>query len=407
MNRKWLFLIFILFGTTLTSGCWDKKELNDIAIVSAVGIDKSKEGNLMGSFQMINPGNVTGALQGGGSGDSPSTTVFTSTGDSVVELDRHASIKVSRFMYLPHANLVVISEELAKEEGIIPILDAFDRSPSFRTTTNLVIARDVMAKDIVETLTVIDKVSAEKVIKTLKSTEELHGESISVNIQDVIKGLVSTGREPVISGITIKKNREKEGKIENTKTSIVGANPETAGIAIFKNGKLVDWLNGEKAKGALWVLGKIKSTNIYIDWKNKKDAISYQVVREKTNVKVKMKKGKPTMIINVRAEGDIRESNVPIDLSDPHVLLDIEKKLEKDLKKQMEAVIVQAQKNKADIFGFGERVHQSNPKEWKRIEKDWQDVSFPKVKVDVKVETFVRRTGLRNKPFISDLNGDK
>lgn len=66
MNRKRLVLLLMLIGTTFTSGCWDKTELNEMSIVSAVGIDKNKEGKLVGTFQIINPVNVAGSLQGGG-----------------------------------------------------------------------------------------------------------------------------------------------------------------------------------------------------------------------------------------------------------------------------------------------------------------------------------------------------
>ncbi|MBK5484515.1 Ger(x)C family spore germination protein [Peribacillus sp. TH16] len=402
MNRKWLVLLLMMIGTTFTSGCWDKKELNEIAIVSAMGIDKDKEGKLVGTFQIINPGNVAGALQGGG-GTNPAISVYRATGNNVLGLDSIASTKISRDMYFAHANLIVIGEEIAKEEGIYAIFDAFERSPEFRATSRIVIARGVKARDIVETLTAIDKVSAEKVIRTIESSEKQQGRSISVNLQEVIKNLVSTGKEPIISGFTVKGNTDKEDKMENTQTSDIEANPTTAGIGVFKDGKLIDWLDGNKAIGSMWVLDRIAHTNLNIDWNDKKDAITYQVKRQKTNVAAKMKNGKPKMLIKVLVEGDIREANVPVNLNRPHVLIDIEKKLAKDLKKEMEDAIVRAQKNKSDIFGFGEIMHESHPKEWKKIEKDWDDVSFAKLEVDVQVETFIRRTGLRNKPYLSNL----
>ena len=143
--------------------------------------------------------------------------------------------------------------------------------------------------------------------------------------------------------------------------------------------------------------------HLNLDWEGKKDAVTYPVIRQKTNIGVKLVNGKPKISIKVRAEGDIREVNVPLNLTDTHVLIDIEKKLAKDLKKEMEDAIVRAQKNKSDIFGFGEIMHEYHPKEWKKLEKNWDDVSFPKLEVDVQVETFIRRTGLRNKPFLSNL----
>ncbi len=407
MNRKRLVLLLMLMGTTFTSGCWDKTELNEMAIVSAVGIDKNEAGRLVGTFQIINPVNVAGSLQGGG-GTNPSISIYRATGDNVLELDSNASTKISRDMYFAHANLVVIGEDVAKEMGINSIFDAFERSPEFRATTRIVIARGVKAKDLVETLTAIDKVSAEKVIKTIESTEKQQGGSITINLQEVIKNLVSSGKEPLISGFTVRGNTNKESKIENTQTSNMAANPNAVGIGVFKDGKLIDWLDGNQAKGTMWVLDRIVNTNVNIDWEGKKDAVTYQVLRQKTNVKPKMKNGKPKMYITVRAEGDIREVNAPIDLASPHGSIDIEKKLAKDIKKDMEDAIKLAQKNKSDIFGFGELIHETHPAYWKKHEKDWDDVTFPKLEAEVQVEVFIRRTGIRNKPYLLDIKkGDQ
>ncbi|MGE7186781.1 Ger(x)C family spore germination protein [Peribacillus sp. NPDC006672] len=407
MNRKRLVLLLMLIGTTFTSGCWDKKELNEMAIVSAVGVDKNKEGKLVATFQIINPSNVAGALQGGG-GTNPPISIYRASGDNILEMDIVASTKISRDMYFAHANLIVISEEIAKEEGINAVFDAFERSPEFRATTRIVIARGVKARDIVETLTAIDKVTAEKIIKTIESTEKQQGGSVNINLQEVIKNLVSTGKEPIISGFTVNGQKGKEDKMENTQSSDIKANPKAAGIGVFKDGKLVDWLDGDMAKGSMWVMDRIEHTNLNIDWKGKKDAITYQVIRQKTNVSIKMENGKPKVFIKVRAEGDIREANVPVNLGNPHVLIDIEKKLAKDLKKETEGAIVRAQKNKSDIFGFGEIMHESHPKVWKKLEKDWDDVTFPKLEAQVQVETFIRRTGLRNKPYLSNIKkGDQ
>ncbi|MGV2503259.1 Ger(x)C family spore germination protein, partial [Priestia megaterium] len=44
MKRKWAVLLLMILVTALLSSCWSKKELTDLAIVSAVGIDKTKDG---------------------------------------------------------------------------------------------------------------------------------------------------------------------------------------------------------------------------------------------------------------------------------------------------------------------------------------------------------------------------
>ncbi|AZV45049.1 germination protein Ger(x)C [Peribacillus asahii] len=407
MNRKWMFLFLMLTGLALTSGCWSKKELTDIALVSALGIDKNEEGRYVGTIQLINPGNVAGGLQGGGGGQAPAITTYSSAGDNIVEMSRRASTKISRKLYYSHTNLVVINEELAKEEGIIKILDAFDRDPEFRTTATIVIAHDTKAADIVKTLTGVDKIPANKVIKTLKFTEQRWGEHMEVSIQEGIKDLVSPGKEPVITGFRMTGNAEQGKKLENIQQSAVEENIQADGLAVFKNGKLVDWFQGETARGVTWILDKIKGTDINISWEGEQEAIAYQVIRQKTKVSANMKNGQPKISIHVHAEGDIGEVMVPVDLTAPSVLFNIEKTLEKEIQKEINEAIQRAQKNQSDIFGFGEAVHRSDPKAWKKLKQDWNNVHFPKLKADVTVEAFIRRTGLRNKPYFSNMESNQ
>ncbi len=108
--------------------------------------------------------------------------------------------------------------------------------------------------------------------------------------------------------------------------------------------------------------------------------------------------------MKIRAEGDLRAIEVPVNVTDLHVLLRIEKVLQEKIKDEAEATIQEAQKTKTDIFGFGEKLHQSEPDNWKKLEQDWQDVYFPALDVDVTVEAFIRRTGMRNNPYLFDLN---
>lgn len=64
--RKGLLCTVMAFSICILSSCWSSKELTDLAIVAAMGIDKTKDGQYQITLQIINPGNVAGGLQGGG-----------------------------------------------------------------------------------------------------------------------------------------------------------------------------------------------------------------------------------------------------------------------------------------------------------------------------------------------------
>jgi spore germination protein KC len=45
-------------------------------------------------------------------------------------------------------------------------------------------------------------------------------------------------------------------------------------------------------------------------------------------------------------------------------------------------------------------VNRANPKAWEKMKKDWSQ-TFAQSKVDVKVDAFIRNSGMRLKPYMS------
>jgi spore germination protein KC len=407
MKHKLVFLILLMTIPVLLSGCWSKKELTDLAIVAAMGVDRTEDGKYNLTLQIINPGNVAGGMRGGGGTESPPITIYSAVGDNLVEASRRATSKISRRLYYAHTNLVVIGENLAREEGLATIIDAIDRDHEFRITTTMVITHQSTAEELVKTLTPVDKIPANKVLKTLEFSQNKWGQSIKTSVQDVMKGLQSPNMVTLVSGFRLVGNPKHASQIENIQESEPESTLQASGIAMLKEGKLVEWLYGKAARGTLWILDKIQGTDINIDWKGKKEAIAYQSIRQKTNVSAKVKNGEPHISIHTRVEGSIGEMTVPVDITDVKVISKMEKEVEKEVKKEIKKAIEQAQANKADIFGFGEDIRRSNPNDWKKLKPMWNEVYFPELEVDITVEAYIRRAGLRNKSFLSSIEEQK
>jgi spore germination protein KC len=62
------------------------------------------------------------------------------------------------------------------------------------------------------------------------------------------------------------------------------------------------------------------------------------------------------------------------------------------------AALKKAQELNTDIFGFGEVIHQKYPKEWKELEKRWDEV-FPEIEVKVIVKSKLNLTGEITRPI--------
>lgn len=397
MKHHISFFIFLCIPILL-SGCWNHRELTDIGIVSAVGIDYGSKNTYKLTFQIINPKNVAGdQLARGLSG--PAFSIYECEGDNILEAARAATQNISRQLYFAHTNVFMISEEVARD-GIRDLLDLPLRSPDFRTTATVVIAKDAKAEEILKTLTPIDQIPAKKIDKTLKYSQNRWGESTYISVGELISFFHSNGKQGIISGFTINGKREKGSEDANIQSSKPLAPLKAEGIALFKMDKLIAWADGKTARGINWILDNIKATAISVDWKEKKNAFGISITLSKTKVIAKLKNGKPEFTVHVDAEGTLSEANTYLDLSKSSELLKLQIELRKKIKRELETSIQFAQKYKTDVFGFGEKLSHIDEDYWKKVKHNWNDEIFPNLKVNVEVDATITRTQLISKPFI-------
>ncbi|CRK81279.1 Ger(x)C family spore germination protein [Neobacillus massiliamazoniensis] len=399
VSRFIIVLMLFSISIPLLTGCWNSRELSTLAIVSAIGIDKSpKKNEYRVSFQIINPSENTAGTTGGGGGKATAVFVTTGTGSTLFEAIRKTSRKVPRQLFFAHIRLVIIGETVAKE-GISELFDLFERAREARLTSSILIARGTTAESVLSMITPLERISGYSTVDKLESTEKVWAENIKTEIDDVIRALVSDGSQPAISGVKVLgdiKQGELKANVEQAKPLAI---LEISGIAIFKGGKLQDWMDNGESRGFMLVKNKVKSTIVKLNCQKKKDGIAIEATGSKTKVKTTFKDGKPVIHILVREEGNVAEVKCPADLSNPKEIAKLEKEWMKETKKEVLSAVKIAQKEKSDIFGFGEVVNRQYPKEWEKLKQNW-DNTFSDIQVQVDVEAFIRRPGMGIKPYI-------
>lgn len=143
----------------LLSGCWDRIEINDLAIVLATGIDY-EDGKVQLTSQIFIPRKAS-AGDSSGSGGSPSgvTMIRTAEGLTIAEALNRLQRKVPRNMFWGHCEVIIISEQAGKR-GIREYIDFFLRYPQFREHA-YVFSSERAAKDILALLDPLERSSAE------------------------------------------------------------------------------------------------------------------------------------------------------------------------------------------------------------------------------------------------------
>ncbi|WP_197089562.1 Ger(x)C family spore germination protein [Bacillus sp. SA1-12] len=385
-----------LFLIVFLTGCWNQKELDDIAMVTSVGVDKvPDEDTYLFTFQIIIPRQIS-SVQGGGGGDQASVTVISQKGKTLFEALRRAAEKIPDQLYFPHTRLFVFSEDVAKD-GLKDFWDFFERDHEMRPLSTILIAKEIEAKTVLTIMTPIEKNPSDSLLDKSKMTEKRSAYTIRADIDDIIKAIGTPGKEPFIGGVKVIGNSQ-EAQSDNIKQIEPKAIISTNNIGLFRGGKLQGWLNGNSARGLLWVLGKVKSTVVNVKCNNKEGSINVEILRSKAQIHPQIINGRPRIQVTIRSEANIGETGCFINIVDPNEIVQIQEKVEKRIKKEADEAIHVAKEYQSDVFGFGAAIYRSYPGKWGKWEKDWKDY-FSEIEVEVLTDVSIRRSGLRNQPL--------
>lgn len=109
------------------------------------------------------------------------------------------------------------------------------------------------------------------------------------------------------------------------------------------------------------------------------------------------------MNITINVEGNVGSVECHINLNELGTIDELEKIYEKDLRENINKTIVTLQKQyKSDVFGFGEAIYRSNPKEWNKMKDHW-DEEFSKLMFNVEVDLKIVRTGTKDNSFLEKI----
>ncbi|MBQ5707577.1 MAG: hypothetical protein IIV69_04815, partial [Peptococcaceae bacterium] len=126
----WLRIMPLIMITLLfCNGCWDKKELNQLALAQVIAIDY-KDGQYQATLQLIIPGADQETV------NSENLWTMTGTGTSVGETMQQIALAAPRELYLDHLNLVLLGEGVL-EHDVTEALDYLVKENVLRRRTQL------------------------------------------------------------------------------------------------------------------------------------------------------------------------------------------------------------------------------------------------------------------------------
>ncbi|HHV64330.1 MAG TPA: Ger(x)C family spore germination protein [Peptococcaceae bacterium] len=381
LSRKKMIIYIIVCVLILLSisGCWNRRELNTLAILMGMGIDKAQEtGKIELTAQVIKPGELKQEARTG----EKAYWNIKKTGSTVFNTIRGFTFESSRKIFLQHSQVLIFGRELA-EEGVQNHLDFFIRDHETRLTVDVLVAEG-KAADILDVKSEIEKIPANN-IANLVEAYGATSQSISVSLDEFIKRLMSKTFSPIAPIIRVNNDGEKQSVF-------------LEGTAVFKRAKMVGELNRIETRGLLWVIDKIRSGIIVINSPDGEGNVEFEIIRASSKIIPKIENNRISLTVKIKEEGNIGSQNSPGDLELEHIEY-FENEKKSVIKNEVMAAISKAQELNADIFGFGEAIYRKYPKQWKELEENWDKI-FPELEVEIIVEARVKRSGVSLKPVI-------
>lgn len=385
--KKKLFILPIIFLLLILSGCWSKRELNELALVAALGIDFI-DGEYAISVQVINPSQVSSKQSGGG--QAPVVT-YHANGKTVFEAVRKILALSPRKLYFAHLQIVVIGEELA-ENGLRDTVDFLARDQELRNDFTIIVSQQATAKDVLNILTPIEKIPANKMLNSLKGMEDAWGSTLEVDIEDLVTYLGVNNHDFALSAIEVQGDKSlgiDQANVERIETPVI---LKFTGLAIFKEDKLLGFIDEYESKSLNYLNDNIKSTIEIIACPSDGE-LTTEITQSKTKTKGIIKDGKPTINVSIDVVQNVAEVKCDINLTEIKTMDWINNQTEKTIEKSVVQVLKILQEHyQADVLGFADAIHRADPTEWKKIKDDWQTI-YPEVEVNIKVNVNTQGIG--------------
>lgn len=376
-KKIYLISTLLIFSIFLCSGCWDRRELDSLAIVSGIASDKSNDGQNFSTAQVIEPGQLKSPQESNKEGGEAFWNVR-STGDTTFDMLRNCTHRSPNKLLVSHCQIIIFGEDLAKE-GIKKNLDFLVRDFEFRDTLWLLVAEG-KGSEVLDTKTRLEKIPAFNISKMVR-TQNFNSHAIGVNLHDFINLAISPSTSAVIPII-------KVDEIDNEKSLNI------SGMAVFdKNLKLISKLNNEESRGLLWVIGKIQTGIIVVNSYQSNSTASLEILKTSSRITPEIKGNKIQIIVNIKAQSNLGDIQSTENLFNPEIWNLLNRHQSEAIQHEVSLALNKARHLNADIFGFGEAIHKKYPREWKQIEPHWQEV-FPTIDVKVQVETKLGRPSM-------------
>jgi len=394
LYRRLYLVLIVLLLCTMMNGCWSAREINQLAMITAMGVDR--DDNVIKLTVHI----VLGGSSGGeGQGSGAPVWVTSATGNSLSEAVFNLNRVVSKMPFTAHTFVLIIGEEMARE-GVAQILDWVGRDRELRDTLLLAVALG-SAEDILMLEPKMTQLPSEYIEALLRlgartgAIPNAHLLPIRIAYANrpamqMMMPLIQVQPQEDTGGGSGGEN-PAEGSGESGEEEQKPESLELIGTAVFRDDKMVGTLDLRETRGVAWLTGQISNALVSI---NRQEGQVTQLA-DFAQVKYRLRRDGDAPILEARVTQDGVLRSWPLNQEygiTPTILAQLEEDLVQVIEEEIQVALAKLQgEYNADVIGLGERLRRLDSELYESL--DW-NLAFPIMKLATNIEASFRRIGL-------------
>ncbi|MDR1116619.1 MAG: Ger(x)C family spore germination protein [Oscillospiraceae bacterium] len=358
-----LVLCFFLF-----CGCWDSNEVKWDLIVSGISVDRVKSedeenGYLEVGFEFL-PMPV-------GSGQEIEPKLVSIIGPTIQQCFESVIEKSANVPYISHANLVVLSEDIARD-SISEVVNTLITNYQYPLTGYVAVCTGETAAEIYESKGLATPILSFEISNAFYSNATHTGKTAPIFAYQIYPYFSNPYAGYLLPAIGILKDEEKGETL-----------PYDEGCAIFLQDKMIGLLTPVESQYTNIFLNKIKNGTFTLMAGPHDTPFTVELIQNKVKKKVTWTDGIPS--IDVAFNMKFASHSFPF----KQIIGVSDEKVGEKIKENLEIVIEIAQKKaECDFLGISEYLNRFHHKEWMKIRDHWKEI-FKDMEINITVDDVI------------------
>lgn len=403
MRWKQIFLLLLILSSSLLlTGCPPTVQLNERAIVQAVGIDWADDQYHL-TLQVFSPSNSGG---GSISATSENAKIIECDGQTLSDAMQNATMTQGKQLFVGHNRIIILGSEAAKQGVELP-LAYFSADPWARQNVHLAVA-EKNASDILKAK-INQGILPAETLERILSNASISGMTPSVKMYEFLRALNNKHESAFLPTLTVQQQDEGgsggggegggsggEGGGSGGKSDSIEPVSSIAvvGTAIFSEAKLATILDKRQSRGLLWLRNMVNTTNINVRTE-KYESASLKVYESTSTLLPDITEQDIRFTLQVVCRATLGESKLKQGegslLND---IVDLENAGEEEIRQEcLSAFQTAVTEYGSDIFNFGNLLWKKEADTWRELREDWPEL-VPEIQLEVDVQLKLDRIGI-------------